>query len=292
MVKNIDKLFSKIIILLLITLCITFIENEFKKKYNNNSNNDILEIYFFDVGQADSTLIRSLNYTLLIDGGNVSDGINLVNYLKEELSINKIDVVIGTHPHEDHIGGLSDIVNSFNIDKIYMPDVISTSKPFNDLLESIKDKDLSITIPKINDTFSLGDIKYKIIHVDNNEDNLNDSSIVLKLEYYNNTFLFMADASKSVEKKIINSDIFADVIKIGHHGSSYSSSDKFIDKVNPTYAVISVGDNNYKHPNSKVLKMLEKKDIKVLRTDLNGTIKLVSDGNTIKYDFLETKIDG
>ena len=294
MVKNIDKLFSKTIIFLIIILSFLFIQKELEKKYNNqtNTNNSVMEIYYFNVGQADSTLIKCNNYSMLIDAGNVLDGDNLSDYLKNDIKIDNINIVVGTHPHEDHIGGLYSIINNLTVDKIYMPNVISTSKPFNDVLNIIKDKNLSISIPKINDTFNLGDMKFKVIYVDDNEDNLNDSSIVLRLDYYNTSFLFMGDASKSVEKKILDSDIDVDVIKIGHHGSNYSSSQSFINKVSPKYAIIEVGENNYKHPSSEVLKMLEKKDIEVLRTDEYGTIKLVTDGKKIDFEFLDTNLDG
>ena len=299
-IKNIDKLLTKIIIMLIVILTVTFIENELAKNSHANINNDVkevidgsLELYFFDVGEADSILIKENEFSMLIDAGNNDDGNNLVNYLKNDIGIDKIDIVVGTHPHEDHIGGLDDIINAFSIGKIYLPNIITTSKTFNDVLDSIKYNNLSISIPKKDEIFELGDLVFKVISVDNNELNLNDSSIVLRLDYGNTSYLFTGDISKSVEKELLDNNINVDLLKIAHHGSNYSTSKKFLDKVNPKYAIISVGKNNpYNHPCSSVLRLLNNRGIKVYRTDKSGTIKIISDGNNIEVEEIKTNIDG
>ena len=133
----------------------------------------------------------------------------------------------------------------------------------------------------------------QIIYTGKNNKNLNDSSIIIKAEYLNNSFLFMGDASKRIEEKIFKKDISSDVIKIGHHGSSYSTSISFLNKVNPKYAIIEVGkDNNYGHPNEVTLNNLKEKNIKIMRTDVDGTIKITSDGTNIKIDKMKTNLDG
>ena len=301
--KKVNKLFNIIIFILVVCISLIYGKQEiFKNSYSykddnkssiSNNINSNLEIYFFDVGQADSVLIKSNDDTVLIDAGNRNDGENLVNYIKNDLKINDIDIVIGTHPHEDHIGGMSYIIDSFDIGKIYLPDVTSNAKFFETLLDSIESKDYKISIPKIGEKIKLNNLVFNVLSVDDNDKNINDCSIVLKLNYLDTKYLFMGDASKSVEKKLLDKDIKADVIKIGHHGSSYSSSKKFLESVNPNIAIISVGkDNKYKHPTNNVLNTLNNLNIKYYRTDIDGTIKLVSDGKNIEINKIKTNIDG
>lgn len=301
--KKLNKIFNKTILILLILIGISYINEELVKKENTSyamketlskdSSNNNLEIYYFDVGQADSILIKEKNTNILIDAGNNEDGENLVNYLKNDLNIDKLNMIIGTHPHEDHIGGLDNIIDSFDIDTILMPNATSTSKTFESVLNSIENKNYKITIPKIGEEFNYDNIKLKVIYTGTNEKDLNNSSIVLKLTYFNNKFLFTGDATSKVEKKLLNKDIESDVLKIGHHGSEYSTTNDFLDKVNPKYAIIEVGKNNtYKHPKQTTLDKLNAKNIKVYRTDLDGTIKLTSDGNNITFETIKTNIDG
>ena len=301
--KKLNKIFNKTILILLILIGISYINEELVKKENTSyamketlskdSSNNNLEIYYFDVGQADSILIKEKNTNILIDAGNNEDGENLVNYLKNDLNIDKLNMIIGTHPHEDHIGGLDNIIDSFDINTILMPNATSTSKTFESVLNSIENKNYKITIPKIGEEFNYDNIKLKVIYTGTNEKDLNNSSIVLKLTYFNNKFLFTGDATSKVEKKILNKDIESDVLKIGHHGSEYSTTNDFLDKVNPKYAIIEVGKNNtYKHPKQTTLDKLNAKNIKIYRTDLDGTIKLTSDGNNITFEIIKTNIDG
>lgn len=299
--KKINKILNTIIVLLLVLISIAYTKKELEDS-NENTNekavsilktNSNLEVYYFDVGQADSILIRENDNNILIDAGNNEDGEKLVNYLKNDLNIEKFNMVVGTHPHEDHIGGLDNVIDSFDIDTILMPNATSTSKTFENVLDSIEKKDYKITVPKINEEFNYNNINIKVLYTGTDEKDLNNTSIVLKLTYQNNKFLFMGDATSKVEKKLLNEDIKSDVLKIGHHGSEYSTTKNFLDKVNPQYAIIEVGKNNtYKHPKEITLDKLNKKNIKIYRTDIDGTIKVASDGNNLKFETLKTDLDG
>lgn len=251
-----------------------------------------LNVYFIDVGQADCIYINQGDYNMLIDAGNNKDGEKLVNYFKS-LNIKKFNYVVATHPHEDHIGGMDDIINNFKIDEFYMPDKLSTSKTFEDVLDALSNNNLDYYAPQKDESFNLGDAKFKVIYSGDDTNDINDSSIILKMTYGSNSFLFTGDATSNVEKIILNEDIESDVLKVAHHGSDYSSTEEFLDKVSPKYAVISVGENNsYNHPSSSTLDKLNKRNIKLYRTDLNGTIIFTSDGKNINVETIKTDTNG
>lgn len=251
-----------------------------------------LNIYFLDVGQADSILIESNNKYTLVDAGNNSDGSKLVKFFKD-MGIPSFDYVVATHAHEDHIGGMDDIVNNFEVDNFYIPDYITTTKTFEDLLNALESNNVALQVPKKTDKFSMGDVSFEVLYVDGSSQDINDSSIVLRIKYGSNSFLLMGDVSSKVEKKILNDNISSDLIKVGHHGSKNSSSSEFLDKVRPQFAIISVGQkNNYDHPNKALLSRLESRDIKTYRTDIDGTIKASSNGTIIKIETLKTDTNG
>ena len=240
-----------------------------------------LLIDFIDVGQADSILIRNQDKTMLIDAGTNEAGETVVNYLKN-LGITQIDYLIGTHPHEDHIGGLDDVISQFDIGQIYMPKIETTTKTFEDVLDAVEAKNLTITSPNKGDTLEIGQAQGQFMTdpiLD--EDNLNLSSLVIRIEFGNNSFLFMGDAEEENEKTI--SWPKADVLKVGHHGSSTSSSENFLQQVQPKYAVIMVGeDNSYELPKQETIDKLNKLGTQIYRTDEDGTIQMTSDGNEIE----------
>ena len=259
---------------------------------NIDTEGEVLKVSFLDVGQADSILINANNKYMLIDSGNNEDGEKLVTYLKS-LGVEKFDYVVGTHAHEDHIGGMDNIIDSFDIGTFYMPDVITTTKTFEDVLDSLEKKNLNFDTPQIGSTFDLGKAKIETIYVGKDSKNLNDSSIILKLTYGNVSFLFTGDTESDVEKTLLNKDIESDVLKVAHHGSNTSSSSAFLKKVNPKYAIISVGaGNSYGHPKSVILDRLEKLGTKIYRTDELGTIIVTTDGEKIEVSNIKTDTNG
>lgn len=245
-----------------------------------------LIVDYIDVGQADSILIRNDNHSMLIDAGNNQDGKDVLNFIKEK-EITKLDYVIGTHPHEDHIGGLDDVINSdLEIENILMPKISTNTKTYEDVLDSISNKGLTVTAPKKDDTFEIGKAKCTVM-TDSilDQDNLNLSSIIIRLEYGENSFLFMGDAEEENEKQINWPK--TDVLKVGHHGSNTSSSEKFIQEVQPKYSIIMVGkDNSYKLPKQETIEKLNNIGSKIYRTDENGTIEIISNGVDIQIDMV------
>lgn len=296
--NRLNRLLNKIIIILIISIVGIYSKNyiedsySYKEEIKEVNDNSSLEIYYLNVGQADSILINNNEQTILIDAGNNSDGENIAEFIKK-LNIKDIDILVGTHPHEDHIGGLDNIINNFDIGKIYMPDVITTTKTFENVIDSIDNKNYEITIPKIDEEFYLENMKFKILYTGTDETDLNNTSIVIKMTYGTTTYLFTGDATDKTEKKIIDKDIKVDVLKVGHHGSSYSTTDDFLNIVNPQYAIISVGkDNKYNHPADSTIKKLNKNNITTYRTDKDGTIKITSDGKNINIEKIDVNLDG
>lgn len=293
--KNIKRNFFEILIILLAFLIINNqdkIKNLFNQNNNQNqndyinTNNDLLKVHYLDVGQGDSIFVElPNNETMLIDAAESYQSENIINYLKN-LNYKKIDYVIGTHPHTDHIGGLKDIINTFEIGKIYMPKVVSTTKTYESLLMAIKDKNLKINTAKAGTSIIDTDtLKINILAPNNSiYTELNNYSVVTKITYGTTKFLFMGDAEKLSENEI-KENVTADVIKIGHHGSNTSSSIDFIKKVNAKYGIISVGLNNkYNLPKEETITNWENSGTKIYLTSTNGTIRASSDGTNIKIE--------
>lgn len=244
-------------------------------------------IHYIDVGQGDCILIQANNRNLLIDSGPSSNRKDLLEYL-EKLNIKKLDYIIATHPHEDHIGNMDTIIKRYNIGNFYSPKAITSSTTFENMISALVDKNLKINVLKKGvKGIDLGkNTKIEIFSPLENiySDNLNDYSPIIKITFFNNSFLFTGDAEVSTENIVLsqNNNLNCDILKVGHHGSSTSTSEDFIISANPALAIISVGKNNtYGHPTTETLSLLNSYNIRTLRTDINGTIIAISDGKNI-----------
>lgn len=255
-------------------------------------NNDKLNMVFFYVGQADCSLIKFRNRTMLIDAGNNEDGKNIANYLKE-IGVTKINYLIGTHADEDHIGGLDDIVRELDIEKIYMPKVGSEVVNYKNVVKEAAKKNLIVETPKVGDKFNISDASCEVLAMmDKKGVSDNNSSIVIQMNYGITKYLFMGDAEKEVENSRKWEKV--DVLKVGHHGSATSTSQTFLDQVKPHYSVVEVGkDNSYRLPNNNTIKRLEESGTTILRTDINqSSFWMTSDGNTIETNEVKVNLDG
>lgn len=239
-------------------------------------------IRFLDVGQGDATLIECDGHYMLIDGGN-KDASSKIYSVLEESEITHLDMIIGTHADEDHIGGLAGALNFATADLIFCTTNEYDTEAFKDFLKYAEQNGGGIKIPEIGDSYPLGSANVTILGINAGVET-NDSSIVLKIEYGDTSYMFVGDAEILAEQAVIENteDISAMVLKVGHHGSSDSTSDEFLNKVMPDYAIISVGaDNSYLHPNDDTLNKLEDAGIEIYRTDLQGEITLTSDSKKV-----------
>lgn len=244
---------------------------------------ELLKIHFIDVGQGDAIFIELPDKrAVLIDGGETNMSSRVINAINSA-NKNRLDFVIATHPHSDHIGGLSKVIETFEIGEIYMPTIERKSyKTYQALMSAIQKKGLKQKAAKAGvRILKANDLTLDILApVKSNYADINDWSVILKLTYGSTSFLFMADATARAEKDI-TADVKADVLKVGFHGSRDSTSDDFLSRVAPKYAVISVGKNPYGHPSSATINKLKNANIEVYRTDLDGTITFTSDGTDI-----------
>ncbi|MFL0267971.1 ComEC/Rec2 family competence protein [Candidatus Clostridium radicumherbarum] len=266
--------------------------NDSKPVSNESSNNTTvvngqLKVHFIDVGQADCILVQQGNSSMLIDAGNNEDTQTIKSYLDSQ-GVKALDVVVGTHAHEDHIGSMDYIINSFKVGKVYFPKQTSTTKTFQDFISAVKNKGLQLTAPVVGSSFKIGDATATILAPNGSGyEDANDYSIVIKLTYGSTSFLLTGDAEATSESQMLSnrSDLSATVLKVGHHGSRTSTSQTFLDKVNPKYALISVGKgNSYGHPTQETLNRLKNKGVVVYRTDENGTVVATSDGKNVSFN--------
>lgn len=245
-----------------------------------------MSVHFLDVGQGDcSLIIMPTGETMLIDTSTKDQADVILEYI-DYYKIKKIDYLVLTHPHADHIGSAPKIISSLDIGTVMMPDATTNTRIFEQTLNAIDAKNLEITIPKPGDEFKLGEASITILGPVDNTDDLNNMSIVLRLDYGKTSFLFTGDAEHYSESLMLSkhkaSAFKADVLKIGHHGSSTSTSSKFLSAIDPDYAVISCGkDNSYGHPHTETIKNFQKKGITYFRTDEQGNIVFSSDGKSV-----------
>ncbi len=292
MTKNKIQAFI-LMLIMCVTLCACqefgdYLESDLSSDKLNQDDGKLVS-HFIDVGQGDSEFIELPGgKCILIDAGDNEHGQKVVDYIKD-LGYEKIDYLIATHPHSDHIGGMRKVVNAFELEKIYMPKAETNTYTYEKLLKAIKNKGKKITTARsgmnmIDDKDH--DLKADILApAGSNYESLNNYSVVLRLSYKKNTFLYMGDAELLSENQIIKKgyDLSADVVKVGHHCSSSSSGQGFIDKTGAKYAVISLAkDNDYHHPHKQPLNRWKKSGAEILRTDQKGTITIESTGQDLK----------
>lgn len=244
--------------------------------------NSTFSIHFIDVGQADAALVECDGHYMLIDGGNKADS-NVIYSVLKHAAVPKLDIVVGTHGHEDHIGGLPGAFNYTTADLTLCSVTNYDSDAFSDFCKYADQKGGGIVVPKAGDIYPLGSASVKILGVNGGSD-ANDTSIILQIDYGKTSFLFTGDAEREAEQAVLNAgmDLSATVLKVGHHGSDTSTTYPFLREVMPQYAVISVGeDNSYGHPTDDTLSRLRDADVQVYRTDMQGDIFCESDGETV-----------
>ncbi|AUA37729.1 DNA uptake transporter [Clostridioides difficile] len=251
----------------------------------------LLSIHIIDVGQGDSILVQTpTNKNILIDGGDEDSENIIISYLRQK-RIKTIDIIIATHPDSDHIGSLDNVIKKFNVNSIYMPEQSTDSEAYQNLINSCTDKNLSIQHLYKNDVLNIdNNINIYVLSPSYIQEESNLNSIVFKLTFNDNSFLFMGDAEEENEKEILHSFKLNNInfIKIGHHGSNSSSSLEFIKKISPDIAAISCGyKNQYGHPHREVINNLKQNHVSIYRTDRIGDIVFYSDGEIIftKYNY-------
>lgn len=240
-----------------------------------NKEKQALVLTMFEIGQAECFLIEKGNEVSLIDCGKASQGKNIVNSLKNR-GIDKIDYIFITHPHEDHMGGMLEIINNFQVGKIILPKINQrkvTAKWYKKIMNNLSQRNYQIEIAETNKKYYLEDAEINIISERYQGTNINNCSTVLKITYGQNSIIMTGDAEGIVEKELLKANVKSNILKVGHHGSKTATIEEFIDAVNPMYALISCGVNNrYNHPSQEVIERLNKKNIKIYRTDKDGEV--------------------
>ena len=244
-------------------------------------------IRYLDVGQADAALVECDGHYMLIDGGNVADSSLIFSVLKSE-GVTHLDYIVNTHPHEDHVGGLSGALNVCTVDYVLCAVTDFDSKAFDNFLKYTEAQNKTIEVPVPGDSYELGVCSFKILGPVASYDSPNNMSIVLRIDYGDTSFLFTGDMERDAETDLLDfwgdAEVKSTVLKVGHHGSDTSSSYHFLWAVEPTYAVISVGQGNtYGHPTEDTLSRLRDADVTVYRTDQQGDIICTSDGRSVTF---------
>ncbi|MBQ6626005.1 MAG: MBL fold metallo-hydrolase [Ruminococcus sp.] len=256
-----------------------------------NAPEHALAVHYIDVGQGDSILLESQGEYILIDAGEKEYGPTVCAYL-EDLGVTQLDYVIATHPHSDHCGGLTDVINSFECENFITVETDQQTKTWVDVLLAVDETNCNYIDAVVGNTYSFGESYFEILGpVGTDYDNYNDYSVIVKAVCGDNSFLFTGDMETYAEKELLaeNTDLKSDVLKVGHHGSTTSSSNAFLDAVSPDYAVIMCGKGNeYGHPHLETLDNLNARGITVYRTDELSSIVAFSDKNNISFAYVNT----
>ena len=243
-------------------------------------------VHFIDVGQGDCILIKTNKGNMLIDAGENGKERDVLDYLSEH-EVTNLEYFIATHPHSDHIGGAAEVINNLDVKNVIVSDVVHDTVTFEKMYTAISTNECNAIIAKPGSEYTFGDVKFTVLAPFENDDNLNNMSVAIKLTYGKHSFLFTGDAEKEVEEQLLESgyDLSADVYKVAHHGSETSNTDDFIDSVNPEIAVISVGiGNSYGHPDYVVTDRLEQRNINYYMTSRKGNIVIKSDGEKLTVE--------
>lgn len=283
---------KKTLLIVAVLFVVSFIYTHFTEKaeIKPEKNSENLAVTFLNVGQGDSSFIEFPNgKCMLVDASTAGESERILNHVAGK-GYKKIDYLIATHPHNDHIGGMTNVVDCFEIGEAYMPDVASSSDTYLDFLKALKNKNISVKKATGGVEFEEGNVKVEFLSPLREEyEDLNNYSAIVKVTFGKKSFLFTGDAEEIAETDLIESgaDLKADVLKIGHHGSSSSTTEEFLKAVSPVYAIISCGkDNDYGHPHKEVLNRLKEENVKIYRTDINGDVSMISNGLEVEnyYD--------
>ncbi|GAA0451139.1 MBL fold metallo-hydrolase [Alkalibacillus silvisoli] len=248
-----------------------------------------LEVYYFDVGQADSTLLKYEHeedlYRILIDTGDwISSD---VTYYLNDLEIDVIDLVIGTHIHADHIGQMDEVIENFEVDEVWMTGNEGTSETYEQAITAIETSDVDYHEPRKGEEYDIGPLEVDVVHPNELTGDYNEDSISTKMTYGDVSFLFTGDAEEGAEASMLQAghELDADVLKLGHHGSSSSTGSQFLEAVDPNIAIYSAGANNsYGHPHSEVVERVKNANIDLYGTDVHGTVTVTTDGEDLNVE--------
>lgn len=287
--KQKKKLISFIlaVVILIVSYIITEIEESNKNILDIDTSLDTMAVHYIDADQGDAIFIElPQNRSMLIDASTNSQEQTVIDFISE-LGYSYIDYVIATHPHEDHIGGMDGVLNTFKAGKFYLPNDVATTKTYEKMLEAVENNGAKVIEAKSGisiiseENLSVDILSPILVHAEEYGDDHNAWSVICKLTYGENTFMFTGDAEAETES-FLEGDLQSDVLKVGHHGSSTSTSEEFFYKVDPKIAVISCGvDNDYGHPHDEIMALLERENVKIYRTDISGNITVTSNGNVL-----------